>query len=513
LAHLAQGDMNTAFGELEQISSADKGTTADLALIAAYLRRNEADKALKAIDVLEKKQPDNPSTHNLRAGALLAKKDVVGARKSFEKALAVSPTYFPAAMSLARMDMADKKPEEARKRFEAILAVDPKNSAAMLALADLRAASGSTPAEVTELLNKAVSANPTDVAPRLALINFYLRSKESKKAVTAAQDALAALPDKPDILDALARAQAAAGDLNQALAAYGKLATLQPASPVPLLRMAGIHVANKNKEEAIKSLRKALEIKPDLLDAQRGLILIALESQKPENALAIAREIQKQRPKEATGFALEGDIQAASRHWPEATSAYRSALKLAAAPELAIKLHTVYLATKNKTEADRTATAWLKDHPKDIAFRLHMGDVALAGKDYTTAAQYFRDTVDIQPNNPLALNNLAWVSGKLKSPKAIEYAEKANQLAPNQPAFMDTLAMLMAAKGDTAGAITLLRKAVEIAPQAATIRFNLAKLLVSAGRKDEARAELDTLAKLGDKFPGQADVTSLQKEL
>lgn len=148
-----------------------------------------------------------------------------------------------------------------------------------------------------------------------------------------------------------------------------------------------------------------------------------------------------------------------------------------------------------------------------MAFRFHLADVALASKDYTTAAQHYRAAVDIQPNNPLALNNLAWASGQLKSPRAIEYAEKANKLAPNQPAFMDTLAMLMAAKGDTAGAITLLRKAVEIAPQAAVIRLNLAKLLVSAGRKDEARTELDTLAKLGDKFPGQVEVGRLQKDL
>jgi predicted Zn-dependent protease len=47
------------------------------------------------------------------------------------------------------------------------------------------------------------------------------------------------------------------------------------------------------------------------------------------------------------------------------------------------------------------------------------------------------------------LNNLAWVAGQMKDPKAIEYAEKANKLAPNQPALMDTLAVLLMDKGDT----------------------------------------------------------------
>ena len=113
----------------------------------------------------------------------------------------------------------------------------------------------------------------------------------------------------------------------------------------------------------------------------------------------------------------------------------------------------------------------------------------------------------------MILNNLAWAAGQAKSPKAIEYAEKANQLAPDQPAFMDTLAMLLAERGESGKAIDLLRKALLKSPQASAIQFNLAKVLIAAGKKDEARTELDALAKLGDKFPAQAEVSQLLKSL
>ncbi|MDP3440343.1 MAG: tetratricopeptide repeat protein, partial [Azonexus sp.] len=159
------------------------------------------------------------------------------------------------------------------------------------------------------------------------------------------------------------------------------------------------------------------------------------------------------------------------------------------------------------------ASTWNKEHPKEIAFRLHLGDVAIARKDYALAAQHYRTALEMQPDNPLILNNLAWVSGQLKSPKAIEYAEKATQLSPNQPPFMDTLAMLLADKGETVKAIEILRQALAIAPQAAAIQLNLAKVLINSGKKDEARKELEAIAKLGDKFPSQAEVSKLQKEL
>ncbi|MDP2879954.1 MAG: PEP-CTERM system TPR-repeat protein PrsT [Azonexus sp.] len=513
LAHMAQGNSANAFQELEQISVSDKGITADLALIAAHLRSNQLDKALKAIDGLEKKQPNNPATHNLKARALLAKKDVAGARQSFEKAVSISPTFFPAVASLATLDLLDKKPEEARKRFEAVIGADPKNIQALLALAELKAANGGTADEVSALIGKAINVAPSEPAPRLALIQYLLKLKENKKALTAANEAASAIQDKPEILDALGRTQQVSGDLNQAQTTYGKLALLQPASPLPLLRLAEVQFASKNKDEGIKSLKKALEIKPDILEAQRALILVAMESKNTKSALELTRTIQKQRPNEAVGYVLEGDIHAFGKAWPEAINIFRSGLKQVASPELAIKLHGSLQASGNAPEAEKMSGNWLKEHPKDVAFRMYTGDRASGQKNYSLAVSHYQTALTLQPNNALVLNNLAWASGQLKSPKALEYAERANQLAPNQPAFMDTLAVLLADKGETAKALELLRKAIAINPQASSIQLNLAKVLIASGQKEEARKELESLAKLGEKFPSQAEVSQLLKSL
>ncbi len=513
VAHMAQGNSENGLQELEQISISDKGITADLALIAAHLRSNQLDKALKAIDGLEKKQPENPATYNLRARALLARKDVDGARKNFEKALSVNPTFFPAVASLASLDIINKKPDDARKRFETLLAVDPKNIQALLALAELKAANGGTADEITSAIGKAISANPSEIAPRLALIQYHLKNKDVKKALGAANEAATSIPDKAEILDALGRTQQLSGDLNQALITYGKLSSLQPGSPLPLLRSAEIQFANKNKDEGVKNLKKALEIKPDNVDAQRVLIQVAMENKNPSNALEIARTIQKQRPKEAVGYLLESDIQAFNKAWAEAVNSVRNGLKQTPAPELAIKLHTLQRASGSATDADQTATSWLKDHPKDVAFRMYLGDLAASQKSYPQAVNHYQSALGLQPNNALILNNLAWASGQSKAPKALEYAEKANQLAPKQPAFMDTLAMLLAEKGDTNKAIELLREALVLSPQASTIQLNLAKVLIATGKKDDARKELEALAKIGEKFPGQAEVNQLLKSL
>ncbi|MCB1966563.1 MAG: tetratricopeptide repeat protein, partial [Candidatus Accumulibacter sp.] len=111
------------------------------------------------------------------------------------------------------------------------------------------------------------------------------------------------------------------------------------------------------------------------------------------------------------------------------------------------------------------------------------------------------------------LNNLAWVAAQQKDPKAMEYAEKANKLAPNQAPLMDTLGVLLVDQGDKARGLGLLKEAVALAPQAGQIRLNYAKALIKAGQKSEARKELEQLAGMGDRFAAQAEVAELLKGL
>ena len=513
LSRLAGSNSEAAYGELQEIAASDKGVTADMALVSAHLRKGDFDKALKAIDGLEKKQPEKPLAANLRGRTLLAKKDVAGARKSFEAALKIDPTFFTAVASLAALDLADKKPEDAKKRFEAVLAKEPKNGQALLALAELAARINAPKEEVGALLVKATEANPTEPGPRLLLVDFYLSNKDIKQATSAAQNAVATLPENPDVVDALGRVQLAAGEPNQAVTTFTKVVVLQPLSPRPLLRLADGHMANKNKDAALQTLKKALEIKPDLIDAQKGIITLNMDAKRYSEALAMAKSVQKQRPKEPVGYVFEGDINAAQKNWDAAGMAYRSGLKEAPSAELAIKLHSSFLTTNKMPDADKFAATWIKDNPNDFGFHFYLGDYAIARKDYPSAEKSYNAVIKLQPTNAAAFNNLAWVSGRLNRPNAIELAEKALQMAPQQAAFMDTLAVLLSDKGDYAKALEWQNKAMVAQPQNTLFKMNLAKIHIKGGKKDLAKKELDELAKLGDKFPNQAEVAALLKTL
>ena len=513
VSRLASGQRDAALGELQSIAASDDGVVADMALINALLQERKVDQALKAIDALEKKRPADVMPVFLRGRALLLKRDAVGARKAMERVLEIDPNYFPAVGVLAVLDNADKRPDDARARLEAAIKRQPGNVQAHLALVELRQANGADKTELATLLRKVVEAAPSSPLPRQLLAEHHLRHSEPKDALVVAQQAVSALPDNVQLLDVLGRAQSANGEHNQAQASFNRMAALQPQSSLPFLRMASANLIAGDRDAASQNLRKALEIEPKSLEAQQGQVSLAMAAQKPGDALAISRAVQKQRPKEQVGYMLEGEIHAAGKAWDKAADAFRAGLKQVASPELAVRLHDVLLSAAKKPEADRWAAEWSRTQPKDAAFPFYLGNRALTLNELPESLRQFERVVAIQPDNAAALNNLAWLKGQLGRDGALADAERANALAPNQPAFMDTWAMLLSAANQHERALEMQKKVVQLQPQVLEFKLNLAKIQIKAGNKDAARALLDELSAAGDRFSAQAEVDRLKKTL
>ena len=270
--HQATGDDGEALAALEADAGlSDQSEQTDMTLIVSRLNDRQYDEALKAIADLEKKIPGNPVTHNLRAIAYLGKQDRAAARKSLEQALAIQSGFAPAAINLARLDMAEKKPELARKRLESLLAKDKHNAQAMLAMADLARANRDDK-NYLGWLEKAAAADPQALPPRLLQSRYWLAKGDSAKAIAAARSAVAARPDNPAALDLLGLAQAASwaaeGDAAlakkqypAALAAYEHAYTLAP-SPATLVGQHQALAASGRFDEGTKRLADWLAAHP-----------------------------------------------------------------------------------------------------------------------------------------------------------------------------------------------------------------------------------------------------------
>lgn len=510
LAHFATGDPAQAMQDLEAASTADVSRVdADVLLVLQHLRAKKFDKAIEAAAVIERKMPDAPATHNLKGQVYSAAGKPAQARASFEKALQLKPDFVAALINLSRLDLADRKPDVAKKRFEDIIAKQPKNIGVQIAYVDLLNALRAPREDIRKVIERAVAAAPADAGARMVLIGFHVQGNNLDLALKAAQEANAAISSNVRLIEALGDLQLATKAPDQAVTTLARAVELAPQSAQLLVRLADAQSAQGSTEAALQSLRKALALQPGSLDVQVRIAAIQSRGGHTADAVKSAKDVQKQQPAQAAGYLLEGDLYAREKKWNEAIAAYRTGADRTKAPLFAIRLHQTLLAAQRKPEADKVAADWIRANPKDGFLRNYLAERAALTGDHAEAVRQYQALAQQYPKNGAILNNLAWVAYQAKDAKALDWAEQANRLAPDNAAIMDTLGWILAEKGDLKRGIELLRKSVAKAPQVSELRLHLAKALIKAGQKDEARKELDTLAKLGEKYPKQPEVAKL----
>ena len=499
LARLAGGDTDRAVGDLEAASSLageeTGGTTADVALVMVHLRRGEFDKAKAIANEFVQKHPDIAFGYNLLGGVMGASGDQKAERANFEKAFSLDNSYLPAAINLARLDRAAGQTDVANKRFQSIIEKSPKKAEAYLVYARFLAETGAKPEEIRKVLDKGVATNPGALPLRLAELQLLTRSGYKKAALSAAQDTIAAFPNDPAALFDASRALAAGGDIQQAIATMQKVVGLRPDSPQALVALAALQRGAKDDAAAEDSLVKAIKLRPDAAEARRHLVALKIEQHKIPDAIGIARDLQKLKPKDPAGYEIEGDVQFAAKDWNPCIAAYSRALELGNQPTQAVRLHNAMLQAGRKADADALVARWLKSNPKDVAMRTYLGERAIATKAFGEAEKQYQALVELDPKNAVALNNLAWLAGQTKDPKAMTYVDRALQIAPDSPPILDTKGNLQVDAGQVSEGIATLKKAVSLAPDRGEIRLSLARALSRTGDKTAARGEIDTILK------------------
>lgn len=504
LTKLAKGDQEGAVQQLQRAMTLDQNSIqAAIALIRTEQRLGHFQQALAAVLALEKVQPKNPVTHELKGLVYIDLNDPAKGRASLQHALALDPSFFSAALDLSQLDLQQGRPDDARKDLDAFLANNKSSVEAMLAQAALSNRSGK-PQEATKWMEQAVAIAPRAIPPSVALIGQYLRTGDTARALTLSRSIRIAHPDDPDLLDLLAKSQLASGDTASALDTYKQMAQALPRSAPVLMQVAALHVATNSLGQAEEELKGVLAMQPDFPSAQVALASLYVRKGSHDLALMMADQLQRRHPDGEAGFELEGDILMAKNQPVPALAAYSKALHMQPNTENMIKVDNVLRKTGKKAEAEQRIDAWMAAHRDDVRMQSYRAQVWMADGDFKRAAAQLEGVVKKQPDNAPALNNLAVAYQGAGDARALPTAEAAMTASPDNADVMDTLGWMLADKGDLPRALTLLQKAHALSPKARDITYHLAAVLYKCGARDDARKELEALT-AGDMRFAQAD--------
>jgi putative PEP-CTERM system TPR-repeat lipoprotein len=514
MSQLALGQTERAMAELEVIANEDKlGGQADYLLVHSYLNRKDYGRAMDACAALQKKQPKNPQVYHLKAEILLAQNNRHAAIQALEEAYILRPSYLPTVMRLVALDLQSKQPDVAQKRFERLLEIDSKNVDAMTAFAVFLLEQPGKRQQAMDLLERAHKLQPGALSPAAVLVEQLLLGGDKNKALTYAQQIVAARPDSVDALYLLARTQLANRQNNQALASYRKLVSLAPDLPMTHFRLAGVQASLNDNDGAQASLKTALKLQPDFTDALVLLVGLQANGGNVPAALETAKAAQQQPASAYQGYLLEGDLLTQKKQLSDALASYRRALELNDNAVPVMKIYAVQRLTGNQQAADTLVVQWLKSHPADIKLRTYLARINLQQGKLTQAAEYYQAILKVMPNHADALNDLAWIYQQLKDPRALDTAEAALRAAPTSPVVMDTLAVILQQQGDKRRSLELLQKAAAARPSDVEISAHLALAFHANGRRSEALAIISRLEKSGSPFLKRAEFKEIARQV
>jgi len=214
------------------------------------------------------------------------------------------------------------------------------------------------------------------------------------------------------------------------------------------------------------------------------------------------------------GVLIESQALANQKKLPEALKVVEQAQKTQpGSDQLSFALANLRSASGDKDGASRVVAEWLERHPNDASAAIRAAQAYLALGREKEAAEAYEKALKLAPTNTVALNNIAWLSRNSDPKRAIELAEKANTLKPDDAGIADTLGWLLLEQGATARGLELLQKAFQLAPESSDIHYHYAAALARSGQKEKARRELERLLEPNKRFSQEAEARSLLEKL
>ncbi len=172
------------------------------------------------------------------------------------------------------------------------------------------------------------------------------------------------------------------------------------------------------------------------------------------------------------------------------------------------------------SKGDRAGTQAALEEATSLDPQLSAAQMLLAqryeqNQEYDKAIDRYRRILAVDPNEPIALNNLAYaLAVRKKQPAdALGYAERANLVAPENPTVADTLAWIQHLLGHDREAARLLAKAVRALPTNAEVRLHAAVVYAALGMLEPARIELTEALRLDPSLGTGDEAKGVQRVL
>ncbi len=508
----AQGAATLMEGLLKQ---RPKLVAAQLLLAEAYRNLGKFDDAAAVFREQIKESPNNATAYFMLGMTLRQKGVLPEARAAFVRAQELQPEDLVVTYQLVDLDILDKDFAAAHQRVGVHLQRLPGLAAAHFLDGRVFAAQRDWDRAEAAFL-KALELDPSSTGAYNELIGVYFAAGKLPEASAKLESFLAKNPDDERALTSAAVIHEKMSNFPKARDTYEKLLALKPETPVALNNLAYIYAMRMGQvDKGYELARKARTLHPADPAIADTLGWILHKRGDYEQALALLAESAAQL-KEVPEVQYHLGMAA---YMMGQTEVARTALKLAAAAtedfpgKADIQVRLALLEDAAGSGAKMSATdleAALQKQPDDLLLQTRLAEAYEREGLPEKAAAAYEKALQLNPKLVAALIKLAQLqAGPLNQPsKAMDYARKARELAPNDPRAVAVLGSLTYHAGDYVTAYGLLQEGARGLPDDPVVLRDLAWAAYSQGKVEDARKAMQQLSKAAPASPLIEEATS-----
>jgi len=227
-----------------------------------------------------------------------------------------------------------------------------------------------------------------------------------------------------------------------------------------------------NFGDARELLMTALEAFPSSRTMNMDLVRLDLAQERFQEANALLKDLKARHPEDAEVSVLQARVVQAEQGPAQAYQRLRSSWDQSPDSQMAVPL--LNLARAEAPDAvPEILQAWEQIAPESRSRHLFLAEQQQRQGDEAAAVQTYESLLEINPADPVALNNLAWLLRDSELVRAVALAEQAVQLQPDSAPILDTYGWLLHLQGDRESAIEHLERAAELAPDSEEIQEHL----------------------------------------
>lgn len=421
------------------------------------------------------------------------------------------------------------KRREANDMLAAILKDNPKDNDAIAMRAALMLQTG----DLQQIniaandLQALVTKNPKNHLLRFNLARALLAKNQLDAARLQLEEAVKLRPDFIAARQTLTRIYLLKGDFGNALKGAEEMISLDRNNVAAHLMRSSALLALGDKDKAHLELDMITRNYPNNPDARWQVAFLAYQEKDYKQAEQIFDDLYKKNPHDTRSLAGLTETLAAEHRMNDAIAAAKIAAdKEPERRDMKIFLANLYMRDEKYDEALALYNALLQKEPKsaDLLFRIaetnrRKGDLNAAIDNFRRCSQeapsdtnclrmlgllmeatgkrdlakpMYEQILKIHPDDPLALNNLAFAKAEEGNDldQALNMAQRAVQVAPNNPELKDTLAWIYVKKNLPDDAIRICRETTQAEPNNAIFHYHFGMALMQKGDRTGAKGEL-----------------------